>query len=151
MASDVPAGSGSRLDWLLADLAGRVPHTRGVVLASSDGLPTAVHGLSADRADQLAAVTANLFAVSRAAGIRFGGSDGLGGTGSVRQVVIELDDTLLFVSSAGERSVLAMLAGREADAGQLGYEMAQLVKSVQPFLSTSARRPGIRPHGAAAG
>ena len=32
----------------------------------------------------------------------------------------ELDDSLLFVSSAGYGSVLTVLAGREADAGVLG-------------------------------
>jgi predicted regulator of Ras-like GTPase activity (Roadblock/LC7/MglB family) len=68
--------------------------------------------------------------------VRFGGSDG------VRQVVAELDDTLMFVSSAGYGSVLAVLADRETDAGVLGYEMSQLVKSVRPFLATPTRHPG---------
>jgi len=36
-----------------------------------------------------------------------------------------LDDTLMFVSSAGFGSVLTVLADREADAGVIGYQMAR--------------------------
>jgi hypothetical protein len=43
------------------------------------------------------------------------------------------------VASAGFGSVLAVLADREADAGVLGYEMVQLIKSVRPFLGTQVR------------
>jgi predicted regulator of Ras-like GTPase activity (Roadblock/LC7/MglB family) len=53
--------------------------------------------------------------------------------------VAELDDVLLFVSAAGSGAVLAVIAGKEADPGVLGYEMAQMVKSVRPYLSTPAR------------
>ena len=37
---------------------------------------------------------------------------------------MELDIALLFVSTAGSGACLAVLAGREADAAVLGYEMA---------------------------
>jgi predicted regulator of Ras-like GTPase activity (Roadblock/LC7/MglB family) len=133
MASDIPPGPESDLDWLLRGLVERVPHARHAVLLSADGLTTAVHGLSPDDADHLAAIASGLFSIARSAAAKFGGSDG------VRQVVAELDDTLLFVSSAGYGSVLAVLADRDADAGVLGYEMVQLVKSVRPFLGTPAR------------
>lgn len=53
---------------------------------------------------------------------------------------MELDTTLLFVSTAGSGTCLAVLAGREADAAVLGYEMAMLVKSVRPYLVTHARK-----------
>ena len=133
MTSDVLPGPESDLDWLLRGLIERVLHTRNAVLLSADGLTTAVHGLSADDADHLSAIASGLFSIARSAASKFGTSDG------VRQVVAELDDTLLFVSSAGYGSVLAVLADREADAGVLGYEMVQLVKSVRPFLGTPAR------------
>jgi hypothetical protein len=55
-------------------------------------------------------------------------------------VVVELDSTLLFVSTAGSGTCLAVLAGREADAAVLGYEMTMLVKSVRPYLMTPARQ-----------
>jgi predicted regulator of Ras-like GTPase activity (Roadblock/LC7/MglB family) len=134
--SDIPASEESDLAWLLRGLIERVPHARNAVLLSADGLTAAVHGLSPDDADHLSAIASGLFSIARSAATKFGGSTG------VRQVVAELDDVLLFVSSAGFGSVLTVLAGRDADAGVLGYEMAQLVKSVRPFLSTPARNAG---------
>ena len=136
MASDATAGHEPDLGWLLRGLVERVPRTRSAVLLSADGLATAAYGLDHDPADHLSAIASGLFSLARTAAIRFGGSDG------VRQVVAELDDTLMFVSSAGYGSVLAVLADRETDAGVLGYEMSQLVKSVRPFLATPTRQPG---------
>ncbi|HEY1705097.1 MAG TPA: hypothetical protein VGG75_35825 [Trebonia sp.] len=49
---------------------------------------------------------------------------------------------MLFLSAAGRGSVLAVLAGSEADAGVVGYEMTQLVKSVHKFLETQPRIRG---------
>lgn len=136
MVSDASPGHESDLGWLLRGLVERVPRTRSAVLLSADGLATAAYGLDQDPADHLSAIASGLFSLARTAAVRFGGSDG------VRQVVAELDDTLMFVSSAGYGSVLAVLADRETDAGVLGYEMSQLVKSVRPFLATPTRQPG---------
>jgi predicted regulator of Ras-like GTPase activity (Roadblock/LC7/MglB family) len=91
----------------------------------------------------LAAVASGLFSLGRSVGAHFGGGEG------VRQVVVELDATLLFVSTAGSGTVLAVLAAREADAGVLGYEMGQLVKSVRPYLITPARHATSAPGNAA--
>lgn len=143
MLSDASANRPTDLGWLLSGLMERVPHTRSALLLSSDGLKKAYYGLDADNADQLSAIASGLFSLARSAGARFGGGSG------VRQVVAELDDTLLFVSAAGSGAVLAVLAGREADAGVLGYEMSQLVKSVRPYLTTPARRVPAPPSAAA--
>jgi predicted regulator of Ras-like GTPase activity (Roadblock/LC7/MglB family) len=141
MVSDATPGHEPDLGWLLRGLVERVPRTRSAVLLSADGLATAAYGLEQDPADHLSAIASGLFSLARTAAIRFGGSDG------VRQVVAELDDTLMFVSSAGYGSVLAVLADRETDAGILGYEMSQLVKSVRPFLATPTRQPGAQRTG----
>ncbi len=133
MLSNDVARPTQNLVWLLAGLAERVPHTRSALLLSSDGLRKAAHGLSDDSADHLAAISSGLFSLARSAGMKFGSGD------QVRQVVAELDDTLLFVSAAGSGAVLAVIAGKGADPGVLGYEMAQLVKSVRPFLATPPR------------
>jgi predicted regulator of Ras-like GTPase activity (Roadblock/LC7/MglB family) len=90
--------------------------------------------MGVDQADQLSAIASGMFSLARSAGVQFGSA------GGVRQVVAELDDTLLFVSTAGQGAVLAVAAGREADAGVLGYEMSILVKSVRPYLETPVRR-----------
>jgi predicted regulator of Ras-like GTPase activity (Roadblock/LC7/MglB family) len=134
MAGD-EAGAQTDLSWLLAGLVRKVPHTRSALLLSSDGMKKAFHGLGVDQADQLSAIASGMFSLARSAGAQFGS------TGGVRQVVAELDDTLLFVSTAGQGAVLAVTAGREADAGVLGYEMSILVKSVRPYLETPVRRP----------
>jgi predicted regulator of Ras-like GTPase activity (Roadblock/LC7/MglB family) len=142
MLSDVPPGQATDLAWLLSGLVQRVPHTRSALLLSSDGLKKAVHGLDPDGADHLAAIASGLFSLARSAGNRFASGD------SVRQVVAELDDTLLFVSTAGSGAVLAVLTARGADAGVLGYEMSQLVKSVRPYLATPARNAVAAPRAA---
>ncbi|WP_433229977.1 roadblock/LC7 domain-containing protein [Micromonospora sp. CA-248260] len=129
--------SSPELAWLLAGLVERVPHTRSALLLSSDGLPRAAHGLADDAADHLAAIASGLFSLARSVGERFDAG------GGVRQVVAELDETLLFVTAAGDGAVLAVLADRQADAGVLGYEMSQMVKSVRPYLATPVRDVGI--------
>jgi predicted regulator of Ras-like GTPase activity (Roadblock/LC7/MglB family) len=134
--SDAHPAPAPDLSCLLSSLLDRVPHTRSAVLLSADGIPTAVYGLSPDDADHLSAIASGLFSIARSAAAKFGGSDG------VRQVVAELDDTLLFVSSAGFGTALTVLADREADASVLGYEMFQLVKSARPLLGVTARTGG---------
>jgi predicted regulator of Ras-like GTPase activity (Roadblock/LC7/MglB family) len=133
VTSETPVHQSHDLGWLLENLVERVPHTRSALLLSSDGLKKASAGLDADAADHLAALASGLFSLARSAGERFGGSL------SVRQVVVELDGALLFVSAAGSGACLAVLAGAEADAAVLGYEMKMLVKQVRPYLATPAR------------
>lgn len=123
------------LSWLLQQLVQRVPHARSGLLLSSDGLVKAAYGLDTDTSDHLAALSSGLYSLARTAGKRF--DDG----GEMRQVVVELSRSLLFVSAAGYGAVLAVLAWREADAAVLGYEMSMLVKSVRPHLATPARQP----------
>ncbi|NGO68424.1 roadblock/LC7 domain-containing protein [Streptomyces boncukensis] len=135
MVSEAPVGQNTDISWLLTGLVQRVPHTCSALLLSADGLVKAVHGLEADTADHMAALASGLYSLARSAGVR------LGEGGEVRQVVVELDASLLFVSTAGQGACLAVVAGREADAAVLGYEMGMLVKSVRPYLVTPARQP----------
>ena len=124
------------LSWLLSGLLQRARHTRSALLLSSDGLVKAAYGLDdTDAADQLAALSSGLHSLARSAGKRFDNG------GEVRQVLVELSNSLLFISTAGHGAVLAVLAGREADPSVVGYEMAMLVKSVRPHLVTPDRRP----------
>ncbi|MGP3973481.1 roadblock/LC7 domain-containing protein [Streptomyces sp. 8N114] len=136
MMSEAPTRrTAADLSWLLTGLVERVPHARSALLLSADGLVKAAHGLEPDSADHMAALASGLYSLGRSAGVRFADGD------SVRQVVVELDSSLLFVTTAGQGACLAVFAGSEADAGVLGYEMAMLVKSVRPYLVTPARRP----------
>ncbi|MFF3908535.1 roadblock/LC7 domain-containing protein [Streptomyces sp. NPDC001848] len=133
MVSDTRNGQTQDLDWLLQRLVQTVPHTRSALLLSADGLRKAADGLTPDDADHMSALASGMYSLARSVGMRFGDGD------DVRQVVVELDTLLLFVTSAGSGTCLAVLAGREADAAVLGYEMAMLIKSVKPYLATPAR------------
>ncbi|MDT0268382.1 roadblock/LC7 domain-containing protein [Streptomyces sp. DSM 44915] len=133
--TDPPTTQQADLDWLLTGLVERVPHARGALLLSVDGLVRAAHGLDQEAAEQLAALSSGLHALARGAGARF--AEG----GEVRQVVVEWESALLTVSSAGPGSCLAALADRRADVAVLGYEMTLLVRSVRSVLETPLRLP----------
>lgn len=134
MPNEVFSAQQPDLDWLMADFIRRVPGTEGAVLASSDGVRKHSYGLSIDSADKLSAISTAL--CSLAGGVRDikGPADG-----RVRQVVVEHDNGLLFVSMAGPGAVLGVLASDSADLGAVGFEMGQLVKSVPEHLSTPPR------------
>ncbi|MBL1066436.1 roadblock/LC7 domain-containing protein [Streptomyces sp. 7-21] len=134
MMSDVPAGRPADLDWLLASFVQKVVHARSAVVASSDGVKKHVYGLDNDQADRLSAIATGLCSLGRGVG-EFVDH----GSGKVRQVVVEHEDALLFVSKAGPGAVLAVLTTHEADLSLVGYEMAQLVKSVASYLATPER------------
>ena len=133
MAGAVPHGTEQGLAWLLSGLAERVPHVRGVVLFTGDGLLKDHHGVDRADAEHLSAIGSGLFSLARGTGQKFGTSDG------VRHVAVELEDLMLFVVAAGSGSGLVALAGRAVDVAVLGYQMTQLVRSVQPYLGTAVR------------
>ncbi|WP_059005940.1 roadblock/LC7 domain-containing protein [Streptomyces specialis] len=130
----MPTGLPTDVSWLLTRLVERVPHARGACLLSVDGLLRAAHGLQADTAEHLAAVASGLHALAGAAGRR------LPDCGAARQVAVELENALLFVSATGQGACLAVLAGRETDAALLGHEMTLLIRSVRPVLAAPPRR-----------
>jgi predicted regulator of Ras-like GTPase activity (Roadblock/LC7/MglB family) len=130
-----PAGDpGPDLSWLLDDLASRVSHFQQAVILSQDGLVIAASaGLPRDDAERMSALAAGVQSLASGAGQHFG-------VGSVRQTIIELQKALLFVTSAGHGSCLAVLCPADADAGLIAYEMALLVKRAGPHLEA---RPGF--------
>ncbi|XRQ04482.1 roadblock/LC7 domain-containing protein [Actinomadura welshii] len=123
------------LAWLLRGLGEEVPVIRGSVLLSADGMLKAQHGFDRASAEQLSALASGLFSIARSTGTKFDGSN------EVRQVVAELKASQLFISWAGYNSVLAVLAGADADPAVVGFEMARLIRAVRPFLHTAARPP----------
>lgn len=133
MVSALSPGQPSDLNWLLATFCQQVPATRSALVATTDGLKKFVHGLDADGADKLAAIASGFVSLARSTATTFGSNPG------VRQVIAELDDSLLFVSTAGQGALLAVLASHEADVGVIGYEMGQLVRRVPSYLETPAR------------
>ncbi|WP_101255227.1 roadblock/LC7 domain-containing protein [Streptomyces barkulensis] len=124
--------------WLLQGLVERNARIRSAALVTSDGMVQAAHGLDADTADVLAATVSGLYSLARGAAARIDtGPDGH--PGGVRQTIVELRHTLLFVCAAGDRAHLVVLADDDTDPAVVGYEMAQLVKRVRAHLAAPAR------------
>ncbi|MFG2137951.1 roadblock/LC7 domain-containing protein [Streptomyces sp. NPDC048650] len=124
----------SGLDWLLDDLTKRVEKVRHAMVLSSDGLVTgASQELERADAEHLAAVASGLHSLAKGSGLHFR-------AGQVRQTMVEFDDGMLFVTSAGDGSCLCVLAGAEADMGQIAYEMTLLVNRVGEHLGVAVRR-----------
>ncbi|MFG3342821.1 roadblock/LC7 domain-containing protein [Glycomyces sp. NPDC048151] len=121
------------LGWLLAGFAERVPGVAHAVAVSADGLLLASsRDLPRDRADQLSAVTSGMVSLTQGASRVFEG-------GAVLQTVVEMDRGFLFVMSISDGSSFAVLASKNCDVGQVGYEMALLVDRVGQALTPSAR------------
>jgi predicted regulator of Ras-like GTPase activity (Roadblock/LC7/MglB family) len=130
---DRPTSQAAEPTWLLDQLVTAVPGARSAVLLSSDGIAKFWYGLTLDEAQVFGAMASGLCSIARGVGKQFGNDDG------VRQVFLELNGVAAYVCSAGANGVLAVLADPEADAGVLGFEMAQMVKRVPDHLGTPAR------------
>lgn len=123
-----------QLSWLITGLVERVPQARSALLLSADGLVRArTADLTKDDADHMAAIASGLWSLASGAGRKFAGS------GAVRQVGVEMDGALLFVAAAGFGTCISVLTSDAADPGLIGFEMAQLVRSMRPHLQTAPR------------
>jgi predicted regulator of Ras-like GTPase activity (Roadblock/LC7/MglB family) len=128
--------AGSHLNWLLDNLVAGVPETHHAIVLSQDGLPLARSAkLSQDDAEHLSAIASGLQSLSRGVAHRFHG-------GPVRQTVIEMDNAFLFVTNAGQRAQLAVIASDQVDAGAAAYEMTRVVQQVGDYLSAAPRTGG---------
>ncbi|MFP8961554.1 roadblock/LC7 domain-containing protein [Streptomyces nanhaiensis] len=140
MAGAQNTGGTDPKTWLLQGLVERNARIRSAALVTSDGLVQAVHGLDdTDTADVLAATVSGLYSLARGAAARIDTGPAPHQDGGVRQMVVELNHTLLFVCAAGDRAHLAVVADRDADPAVIGYEMAQLVRRVRTHLAAPAR------------
>jgi predicted regulator of Ras-like GTPase activity (Roadblock/LC7/MglB family) len=123
------------LDWLLENLTTAVSGVRCAVILSPDGLTLGRSPrLSEDDASHLAALAAGAQGLARGAGQKFG-------CGEVSKTIIEMDTALLFITPADRGTCVALLADADADAGQVAYEMAVLVKRVGQHMIANPRFP----------
>ncbi|MEU0493648.1 roadblock/LC7 domain-containing protein [Nocardiopsis sp. NPDC006139] len=124
------------LDWLLDDLADRVVGAAHAIVLSADGLLLGrSRDLPPEDAEHLSALASAFQSLARGTGRHFGGGD-------VRQTVVEMERSYLFVTAAGAGACLAVLATEDADVGLVAYEMNLRVKRVGQFLTAAPRRPG---------
>ena len=132
------ADTGADLGRLLDDLADRVEHLRQAVILSRDGLAVAAStSLERNDAEHLSALAAGVQSLARGAGAHFG-------AGGVQQIIIELEEAYLFVTSAGHGACLAVLCSSKAAPAVIAYEMALLVKKASPQLAAQPRFPAVR-------
>jgi len=123
------------LDWLLDNLVSSVLGVRIAVILSPDGLSLGRSpGLSESDAGHLAALAAGAQSLARGVGV-------WSGFGDVSQTIIEMEAALLFITPAGRGTCLALLSDSNADAGQIAYEMAVLVKRVGQHMIANPRFP----------
>ena len=142
------SGQRDGMAWLLRQFAAETPGVTHAVLLSRDGLRLLDSDVDKDWADELSAAFSGV--ASLAANI----------TGPshkkrpARQVIIERDDCLFFVQSAGRSAafdnhpgndrgevdtILAVIATRDADAGTVGFEMGRLVQKFAPYMLVPVR------------
>jgi predicted regulator of Ras-like GTPase activity (Roadblock/LC7/MglB family) len=130
------SGAADNLDWLLDDLVDRVVGAEHAIVLSADGLLLGgSRGLASQDAEHLSAVASAFQSLARGTGRHFGG-------GEVRQTVVEMEHSYLFVTAAGAGACLAVLAAEDADVGLVAYEMNLRVKRVGQFLTAAPRRSG---------
>jgi uncharacterized protein len=123
----------SHLDWLVDDLVGRVAHVQKAAVLSRDGLALGTSAaLSREDAEHLSALAAGIQSLANGGAMHFG-------AGQVHQTVIEMDQSFLFVTAAGEGTCLAVLAASKADVGLVAYEMALIVKQVGRHMAVKNR------------
>ncbi|MFJ9085896.1 roadblock/LC7 domain-containing protein [Streptomyces sp. NPDC102384] len=142
--------SGQREDmaWLLRQFAIEVPGVTHAVLLSRDGLRLLDSEVDKDWADELSAALSGV--ASLASNITGPNHE----KSPARQVIIERDDCLFFVQSAGRSAafdnhpgndrgvvdtVLAVIAAPDADVGTVGFEMGRLVQKFAPYMHIPVR------------
>lgn len=135
MAVHPPAAAGD-LGWLLDNLMKNIHDGRSALLLSSDGLHKSSIGVSKEQTEHLAASVSGLFSLARSAGT-------MSGDENVRQVVIELDDGIMFICSAGSGAVLTVATGRDTNPGEVGAAMTTFIAAVKPFLETPERSSAV--------
>ncbi|WBO62135.1 roadblock/LC7 domain-containing protein [Streptomyces camelliae] len=130
-----PSTADDKLTWLLEGLLERTPGTRHALVLSRDGLKLCRSPeLSADQADQLAAIAAGIQSLSHGASVEFGD-----GSGGVRSAMTEFYGGVLFIVEAGAGAHLAVVTTEEADAGVVGHNMTELVEQLGEHLTALPR------------
>jgi len=121
------------LSWLVSGFAQRVPGVAHAIVVSSDGLLVAVSDhLPREHADRLAAVTSGVMSITTGAAQMFDND-------YVKQTVVEMGRGYFLVMNIRDGSILATLAGADADIGVVGYEMARLAKQAGEMLTPALR------------
>jgi predicted regulator of Ras-like GTPase activity (Roadblock/LC7/MglB family) len=118
-----------QFNWLLGRFAGETAGVTEAIAVSSDGLLIAMSAnVARADADRLAAIVSAITSLANGAARVYD----LGGT---NKVIIDLDRGYLLVSSIGPACALGVLAGKEANLGNLAYDMAMFANRAGAVLT----------------
>lgn len=118
-----------RFSSLLNQFATETGGVREVITVASDGLLIAAPAnLDRAAADRLAAITSALASLA-------GGAARVYDLGSTLKVIVDLDRGYLLVRSVGPASTMGVLAGKDANLGDLAYDMAIFANQTGPVLT----------------
>jgi uncharacterized protein len=118
-----------QFNWLLARFAAETAGVGEAIAVSSDGLLVAMSSnLSRADADRLAAITSAINSLAS-------GASRVYNLGETNKIIIDLDRGYLLVSVISPGAALGVLAGREANLGNLAYDMAVFANRVASILT----------------
>ncbi len=114
-----PVSSGAQqFNWLLRQFAMNTPEVIDAIAVSSDGLLIArSEAVGRSEADRLAAITSAVISLAQ-------GASQVYDFGAPNKVIIDLDRGYLLVSAISAGAIMGVVASRDANLGNLAYEMA---------------------------
>lgn len=119
----------AKFGWLLDNFVRNVPGVRHTIVVSADGLLMAMSSeLDRTSGDQLSAIVAGLSSLTRGAARQLH-------SGGVRQCIVEMDTSFMFLMNISDGSMLSVVAESTCDVGMVGYEMAMLVSRTETTLT----------------
>ena len=118
-----------QFNWLLARFAAETAGVGEAIAVSSDGLLVAMSSnLSRADADRLAAITSAITSLAN-------GASRVYDLGETNKIIIDLDRGYLLVSSVSPGAALGVLAGKEANLGNLAYDIAVFANRIASILT----------------
>ncbi|MFJ6637001.1 roadblock/LC7 domain-containing protein [Streptomyces sp. NPDC091376] len=126
------AGEDGGLDWIVTRFTGLMAGIRSAAVVSSDGILLASSARIPGEAEQLAAVSSGIVALS-------GGGARMLGRGGVGRTVVEMANGTLVVMAISRGALLAVLMAPDCDLGLAGYHMARLAQQCGAVLTPAER------------
>jgi predicted regulator of Ras-like GTPase activity (Roadblock/LC7/MglB family) len=116
-------------NWLLARFVSETAGVRETIAVSADGLLIAMsQNVARADADRLAAITSALTSLADGASRMFD-------LGVPSKVIIDLDRGYLLVSAISPGSVLGVIAKKDANLGNLAYDIAMFANRARSVLT----------------
>lgn len=122
---------GEALKNMIESLRTSIPELKGVLLASSEGLPIAHSLSSGSDPNRLAAMAAAASSLGRRI------SDSIQ-AGDLGEVSIQSEEGGLFVYAAGPKAVLAVVSTQGGNAGLIHLESRETAKEISGLFAAAA-------------